>query len=71
MASNVDIASLSPQERLELIEELWDSLAADSGSVPITDAQRAELDSRLHEIDAGDTAGIPWNEVVSRILDRS
>lgn len=47
--SSVDIKSLSPEERLALIEEIWDSL--DQDDVPVTDAQRAELDRRSADLD--------------------
>jgi putative addiction module component (TIGR02574 family) len=44
---SVNICDLSPEERLRLIEELWDSLNETAGSVPLTNAQREELDRRL------------------------
>ena len=40
-----ELARLSPRQRLELIESLWESL--DEKDVPVTDAQRAELDRRI------------------------
>ncbi len=47
----IDINKLSPDERLDLIEELWDSLSADPSKIPLTDAQAKELDRRLDEMD--------------------
>lgn len=67
-AFNID--DLSPEERLILLERLWDSLTVDPGAVPFTPAQRAELDHRLDEIDRGDVEGIPWEEVARRISRR-
>ena len=46
----IDIDHLSPQERLELIGRLWDSL--DDEDVPLTPEQEAELDRRLATADA-------------------
>lgn len=66
----LDIASLTPEERLLLLEELWDSLAAKPETIPLTDAQRAELDRRLDELEAEGPVGIPWEEVLSRIRRR-
>jgi putative addiction module component (TIGR02574 family) len=66
----LDIASLTPGERLNLLGELWDSLAATPEAVPLTDAQRAELDSRLDDLDREGAVGIPWEEVLSRIRSR-
>ncbi len=63
----LDIASLSPQERLDLLEELWDSLAATPEAIPLTGAQRAELDRRLDDLKREGPVGIPWDEVLGRI----
>lgn len=66
----LDIASLTPEERLELLEELWDSLAATPGSAPLTNTQRAELDRRLDDLEREGPVGIPWEGVISRIRGR-
>jgi putative addiction module component (TIGR02574 family) len=63
----IDIAKLSVPERLDLLEELWDSLSATPEGVPLTNAQRVELDRRLDELDREGPTGIPWEEVVRRI----
>ena len=71
MAENrIDIERLSTEERLRLIERLWDSLSEKPESVPLTKEQQAELDRRLDEIDAGDTEGIAWEEVMRRVQAR-
>lgn len=71
----LDIEKLSPDERLELLEELWDSLRKEPSSVPLTQAQQEELDRRLDDleadIEAGAPLGIPWDEVLRRIRNRS
>ena len=48
-----EIARLSVPERILLLEELWDSIAADRKALPITPEQQAELDHRLkaYEVD--------------------
>lgn len=58
----VDIEQLTPEERLDLIERLWDSLADDE--VPLTDAQRQELDHRLDALDREGSIGVPWEQVL-------
>ena len=69
--STIDIAKLSPEERLELLEQLWDSLCETPEAVPMTDAQREELDRRLDDLDHEGPVGIPWNEVLDRIRNRA
>lgn len=66
----VDIENLNVEERLRLIEELWESLDEDASRIPLTQAQKEELDRRLDEIDEGDDAGIPWDDVLERIRNR-
>lgn len=41
------------EERIKLVEDLWDSIAADQQALPLTPAQKAELDRRLdvYEVD--------------------
>jgi len=61
---------LSAAERLELVEELWDSIADDDEALVLTDAQREDLERRLAEADADPTGGSPWEEVRERIRHR-
>lgn len=64
----VDIDSLSPDERLDLIEDLWDSLAATPEKIPLTAAQRAELDRRLDRLESSEAVqGVTWDEAVDRL----
>jgi putative addiction module component (TIGR02574 family) len=65
-----NIEALSPEERLRLLDRIWESLRAQPDQLPLTAAQREELDRRLDEMDRGDTEGIPWNEVLARIRNR-
>ena len=64
---SLGIEKLSVSERLVLVEELWDSIAA---STPITCAQRAELDRRLSDHKANPDDVIPWDQVQSSIAAR-
>ena len=72
--SSLKIDELSPDERLELLEELWESLRQDPDSVPLTSTQQEELDRRLDElesdVDRGDELGIPWDVVLEQIRKR-
>jgi len=53
------LLELSAAERLELIEELWDSLDEDHEALALTDEQREDLDRRLAEADGDPTGGSP------------
>jgi putative addiction module component (TIGR02574 family) len=65
-----NIEDLSPEQRLQLLDQLWESLRARPDQLPLTAAQRDELDRRLDEMDRGQTEGIPWEEVLDRIRNR-
>jgi putative addiction module component (TIGR02574 family) len=67
----LDIAAMTAEERLSLLEELWDSLTTTPESIPLTAAQREELDRRLDDLEAEGPVGIPWDEVLSRIRNRT
>ncbi len=62
----IDIASLSLEERLQLLDELWESLSRTPEAIPLTEAQRREIDRRLDELDREGPVGIPWEEVLRR-----
>ena len=67
---SLGIDRLSVEERLTLVEDLWDSIAEDSAAVPVTDAQREELDRRLAEHKARPDDVVPWEEVKETITTR-
>lgn len=55
------IASLSPVEKAELLDEVWESLEADA--VALTDEQRAELDYRIARHEQKPSDVISWEQV--------
>lgn len=67
--SEIDVKQLSAEQRLNLIEQIWDSLEAED--VPVTEAQKAELDRRIGEMDRDGERGIPWEDVLDRIRGRA
>ena len=58
MLSQDELARLTPSERLALIAQLWDSL--DDGQLPLTAAQKDELDRRLATLDQDRGRGVSW-----------
>ena len=70
----VDVERLTPEEQLDLIGELWDRLSRAPENIPLTEAQRAEIDRRSDELDQDVLArrplGIPWDEVFRQVRGR-
>ena len=67
---SLGIERLGIEERLTLVEELCDSIATDSSAVPLTEAQRAELDRRIAEHEATPDDVVPWDEIKTSITER-
>jgi putative addiction module component (TIGR02574 family) len=65
-----DILNLSIAERIELIGDLWDSMAEVPEAITLTEAQKTELDRRLDAYRQDPTAGAPWPVVRDRIAKR-
>jgi putative addiction module component (TIGR02574 family) len=64
-----DLSKLSVAERIQLAEDLWDSIP-ESADIPLTDAQKAELDRRLADLEQHPHAGEPWEVVRARLYER-
>jgi putative addiction module component (TIGR02574 family) len=67
-----EVQHLPVQERIELAEAIWDTVAedADSAVLPVPAAHRAELDRRLADLEANPDAGRSWEEVRDRLERR-
>jgi putative addiction module component (TIGR02574 family) len=64
------IDRLSVDERLALMHEIWDSLAAEPGRTYLTEAQRQELERRLAEQQANPEDVVPWEQIKAEALAR-
>ena len=69
-SNDLDISRLSVAERIQLAEDLWDSVAAETGDFALTAAQSAELDRRLAALTRDPEAGESWPVVGARIEQR-
>jgi len=68
MAVNLsEILELPVEQRLKLVETIWDSIAEFPEAIPLTEAQKRELDRRLEELERNPDAGSPWPEVRRRL----
>lgn len=64
------VFDLSPPEKLQLVEDLWDDLAAVPSEVPIHDWQKEELARRKDNLMNHPASGLSWEEVKRRIRSR-
>lgn len=67
----IDIANLSLEQRLRLLDELWESLSQTADAIPLTSAQREELDRRLNDLERESPVGIPWEDVLRQVRRRA
>jgi putative addiction module component (TIGR02574 family) len=63
-----ELFKLSIAERIQLVEDLWDSIAAESQNLPpLTEAQCAEIDRRYAEHEKDPSTALDWNTVRERL----
>jgi putative addiction module component (TIGR02574 family) len=62
-----DILQLSVSERIQLAEDIWDSIAANPEALPLTDAERQELDRRLESYARNPDEGIAWDDLKKQV----
>lgn len=69
--SSFDYRGLSVADRLQLVGDIWDSIAEEANGapdiLPLTDEQKVELDRRLAQYDADPSTGVPMDAVLGRI----
>ena len=65
--SVTDTLNLSIAERIQLVEDIWDSIAAEADSVQLSENEKKILDKRLEAYHLNPAAGSPWKEVFKRI----
>lgn len=66
-AMNMKLSKLPLDERIKLVEELWDSIASDQKALPLTDEQKTELDRRLDAYAADGNRGRPAADAIADI----
>ena len=68
--SPVSVFDLSPSEKLQLVEDLWDDLAATPSEVPVLDWQVEELHRRKANLMSNPASSLNWDEVKQRVRSR-
>lgn len=62
-----EAAKLCVSERIDLVAAIWDSLAAEINTLPLSEDHRPELDRRLTDLEINPEAGEEWSEVRARL----
>lgn len=68
--SVTSVFELSPAEKLQLVQDLWDDLAATPEAVPVPDWLKPELDRRKENLSKNPGSALAWEEVKRRIRSR-
>jgi putative addiction module component (TIGR02574 family) len=61
------VFDLTPPEKLQLVEDLWDDLAATPDDVPVHDWQKEELARRKANLMANPASGASWDEIKRQV----
>ena len=64
---SLGIDQLSVAQRILLVEEIWDSIAAEVEEIPLTEAQKQDLQRRIAAYEANPKAASSWEEVKARL----
>lgn len=67
---NTKLSQLPVDERIKLVEELWDSIASDQKAAPLTPEQKSELDRRLDAYEADGNRGRLATESIVEIRQK-
>ena len=62
-----DVLAMSVAERIQLVEDIWDTIAAPGQTVPVSDALREELDRRVEDHRLHPDTGTDWNDLKRRL----
>jgi putative addiction module component (TIGR02574 family) len=65
--TSTSIFDLSPSEKLQLVEDLWDDLAVTPEAVPVHDWQKEELARRKANLTNHPASGLTWEEIRRRV----
>jgi len=65
-----EIKILSVDDRIRLVQAIWDSIGAESEQLELTKSQTQELSRRLVERKASPEAVVPWSEIKAQALKR-
>ena len=65
-----EIRRLSVDERIRLVQEIWEGIAADTEPLPLTDGERSEIAHRIAEHERDPSTAIPWDDALATLRKR-
>ena len=65
-----DTIELSIPERIQLVEDIWDTIATEAEAIELTEDEKKIIDERLEAYHRNPALGSPWEDVYKRILSR-
>lgn len=68
--SAVDALALSIPERIQLVEDIWDTIAVQADAIELSSEEKRIVDERLDAFHKNPAAGAPWEEVFNKIRSR-
>jgi putative addiction module component (TIGR02574 family) len=66
-ATLAQITRLSVEERIQLVQAIWDTISADQVPSDLTEAQKREWDRRIADLDANPNNVLTWEEIKARV----
>ncbi|MDI6786031.1 MAG: addiction module protein [bacterium] len=70
MITVTDTLDLSIPERIQLVEDIWDTIAVEADSVELTEEEKKIIDERLEAYHQNPDLGSPWEDVFRRIVSK-
>ena len=65
-----DTLDLSIPERIQLVEDVWDTIAAEADLVELSEGEKKVIDERLKAYQQNPDSGSPWKDVFKRIVGK-
>ncbi|KKO20346.1 MAG: antitoxin [Candidatus Brocadia sp.] len=68
--TTTDILALSIPERIQLVEDIWDTIANEPEAIELTEEEKKIIDERLEAYHRNSDLGSPWEDVYRRIVTK-
>ena len=65
-----DTLELSIPERIQLVEDIWDTITTEAVSIELTEDEKKIIDARLETYHQNPELGSPWEDVYNKILNK-